>query len=670
MGSGMGGGMGSGMGGGMSGGPPRGLPAGAPVGNKFAMGGGGAGNGNAFGGSGFGGAFGGGSVMNSGGGGMGGGALGGMGGGPPGGMGGAPQGAWSGGGGGGGGGFGAYPPRRRLMSVEDQYPVPAPVPAHGAYGSGAYQSAAAGAAQAQPGPRQQQLGPAGVPGTAVSPSAAPAQWPPTESVGPSSSLQQQQPQTLGGSAALGGAVGASAQVPGSYQQTPPMLSPSSVAQALGGARMGSPVGPFGQAHQAAVGYGGLATVPSADAPHAAAQGGDVGAAGAGAGAQPDAPTAGVAPYSQLSSLQLPGSFASAGPVEGASTPAGAQGREAAGSAMGPAASRLGVSSHSMDAQVQSQAQAYAQAQAQLLSGSQGAGAPAGPYGGGMPTDRAAAPMPAYGAGAGAFPPLMDGGAAGTGGASVDGAIPEASAAGQKGGMAAYGGESPAAYGTQTGAGAMMGAPGTNMGSPTAGMYGQAQAQSSPGAYPSPPVGAPAPGAGGADSGMASRTASYNAAAETLAAVVPGLAGDGSPVVRPLDPAVPPEAAPVYGAAPPVAAEPAGSCVHNSTHCSCAMKQASLPYSAGGGDCLYVEDPSSFPMGCVRGACSGHYACTCDAPVSINRLLCVRRLATSILVPVDAARGPVGTTANGQSVVPCRRAALEGEGILVLEPVTT
>lgn len=657
------------------------MPSGAPVGNNFAMGGGGTGNGNAFGGNAFGSTPGGGGMMNGGQGGMGGSQQGGMGGGfpssmsggPPGGLGGAPQGAWGGGaagfGGGGGGGnggggsFGAYPPRRRLMSVEDQYPGSAPVPAHGAYGSVAYQPTTAAAAQAQSGPWQQQPAPVAAPAAAVPSSAAPAQWPsansavPPSSAAPQASPQQQQPQAMGSIAAPAAAVGTFAQAPGLYLQTPPVLPTSSVAQAVGGARTGAAMAPLGQAPQAAVGYGGLATVPPVDTRRGAAQGGDLGAAGAGAQALPDAASAGTAPFAQMSSMQLPGSYGSAAPAEGAVAPATAQGPEVATSAIGPVSSRPGAPSPSMDAQAQ--AQAYAQAQTQLLSGAQVASAPAGPYGGGMPTDRGAASMPTYGAGAGAFPPLADGGSGVAGGAGLDSASSETGVAGQKGSISAFGGESPPPYGAQPGAGASLRMPGANMAPPTAGTYGHSL----------PPVGPSTPGAVGVDSGMASRAASYNAAAETLAAVVPGLASDGAPVVRSLDPAVPLEAGSAYGATPPSAADAPGSCVHNATHCSCAMQQASLPYSAGGGDCLYVEDPSSFPMGCIRGACSGHYACTCDAPSSVNRLLCGRRLATSILVPVDAARGPIGTTPNGQSVVPCRRAALEGEGILVLEPVS-
>ena len=646
-GGGLPGGMPGGMAGGMPGGAPghpggmsgmSGGPPGAVAANNFAAGGGGGdygGGANAFGGGG-GGAMGGGQ-----------GDFGG----------GAPQGAWGaapgfggGGGGGGGGGYGTYAPRRRLLTVEEQYTGSAP-PAYAA--APAYAQQPAGVAPVAPQQnlwqQQQQVAAAAAAGAAQAPittssavaPAAPGQWQasdlaPVPQVGA-------QPQTgMAASVGVGGTPG-QGQAPGLYtQQAPAAPSPPSMtAHTPEAARMATPIG---QTSPTTIGYGSVAV----------AQGGggvgSVGPAGEATGGvqtQLEAKPHGAAPFAQVPPVQPAGAYAPAAAV--------APGAAAPGMAAG--VTRTAATSPSVDAQVQAQAYAQAQAQAQVLAGPLGTAATPGSYGGGVSSgDGGSTGSLVYGTAAGAAPLHADGGAAS--GAAESVASPQA------GGPTAYGDVPTAgAYGAQAGAPAG--------GALQLDMHGQAALQQA--TYPPSAAGDAGAVAAPLDVGIASRAASYNAVAESMAAVVPGLAGsDGVPVVRSLDPLVPAETtAASYDVPPPAAAtyDVAGGCVHNATHCSCAMQQASLPYSAGGGDCLYVEDPTSYPMGCTRGACSGHYACTCDAPASVNRLLCGRRLATSILVPVDAARGPVGTTANGQSVVPCRRAALEGSGVLVLEPVS-
>jgi len=641
---GMAGGMPGGMAGGMPGGPPGhpggmpgmgGGPPGAMAANSFAAGGGGGDYGGraiAFGG-------GGGGAIGSGQGGFGGGA---------------PQGAWGaapgfggGGGGGGSGGYGAFSPRRRLLTVEEQYAGSAP-PAYAAAPAFAQQPAGVApvAPQQNLWQQQQQAAAAAAAGVAQAPvttsavaPAAPGQWQASD-LAPMPQVGAQ-PQT--GMAASVGVGGTPAQgpAPGSYMQQAPAAPspPSMTAPAPEAARIATPMG---QTAPMTMGSGGVAVAQGAGGVGSVSPAGE---ATGGVQTQLEAKPHGVAPFAQVPPVQAAGTY----------TPAAAVAPGAAIPGMAAGVTRSSATSPSVDAQVQ--AQAYTQAQAQVLAGPLGTAATPGSYGVGVSSgDVGSSGSLAYGTAAGAAPLHTDGGAALGAAESV--------ASPQSGGPTAYGDVPTAvAYGAQAAAPAG--------GASQLDMHGQAAPQQA--AYPPSAAGGAGAVAAPLDVGMASRAASYNAVAESMAAVVPGLAGsDGMPVVRPLDPLVLAETSSApYDVPPPAAAtyDVAGGCMHNATHCSCAMQQASLPYSASGGDCLYVEDPTSYPMGCTRGACSGHYACTCDAPASVNRLLCGRRLATSILVPVDAARGPVGTTANGQSVVPCRRAALEGSGVLVLEPVS-
>eukprot|EP00168_Porphyra_purpurea_P002488 TRINITY_DN1286_c0_g1_i15.p1 TRINITY_DN1286_c0_g1~~TRINITY_DN1286_c0_g1_i15.p1 ORF type:complete len:440 (+),score=107.30 TRINITY_DN1286_c0_g1_i15:42-1322(+) len=389
----------------------------------------------------------------------------------------------------------------------------------------------------------------------------PGQWQASD-LTPVSQVGAQPPM---GTAALVGVGSAPAQVqaPGSHMQqaaaAPP--SPSMTSHAPEAARMATPTG---QTAQLTTGYGGVAVAPGASGV------GGVGPAGEATGgvqAQLEAKPHGVAPFAQVPPVQPAGAYA----------PAAAVAPDAAVPGMAAGVTRPAATSPSVDAQVQ--AQAYAHAQAQVLAGPLGIAITPRLYGGAVSTGDGGSPGSlAYGTAAGAPPLHANGGAAS--GAPVSVAAPPA------GGPTGYGSVPTAdAYGAQAAAPAG--------GSSQLDVYGQAEPPQA--AYPLSAAGGAGAVAAPIDVGMANRAASYNAVAESMAAVVPGLAGsDGAPVVRSLDPVVPAEtAAAAYEVPPPAAAtyDVAGGCVHNATHCSCAMQQASLPYSAGGGDCLYVEDPS-------------------------------------------------------------------------------
>lgn len=98
----------------------------------------------------------------------------------------------------------------------------------------------------------------------------------------------------------------------------------------------------------------------------------------------------------------------------------------------------------------------------------------------------------------------------------------------------------------------------------------------------------------------------------------------------------------------------GLCLHNSTHCSCGMVEATTPE-----ECLFVVNENSNPMICVRRPCSGKMVCAC-APGA--NMLCKHTTVKTILV-ATVKHGDMG----GDDVILCKRDTLE-DGVHVLMPM--